>query len=794
MPSEPSTDESKTSFSRAGRIFASILDYPLCCTGIIVGISLLALGGYFYPTWPSRFAVQMGWIDPPKNESQNQGASSSQQTSSGGRRIRRPRFATGGSEAILVVKCPKLFTPEGAASFRRVLARVEELDVVASVRSLDQAPPLNIFGLSEPVLPRARATPQRFEVAKKKAVQNPLVVGQLLSSDAATALVEISYDWIYVVNDSDCTAPILAAAKEAAAEDPSIPMAFHVTGERPLNLMRAQNNRENEIRYQLIGYGMITVMAILLFRGLSVVLVVGLAPILGVFWTLGMLRYFGLQDNPFALVILPVLLSLVAFADGVHMMLHIRHRLGEGDSPKMASKHTLAIVGVACFLTSITTAIDMGALTFAYHKVVREFGWSCILGVLFTWSAVTLVIPLVSSGPWGKRLAKGAHRDFLDQSLDRLTPIIRWVTRHDRSVSFFAIGLTIVLAMFALTLRPDDRRSAGLPSGSDPQLGLAHLDEALGGLDQCILRVTWDKEEVPTNDVLRCIEEVEGQLRTDPLIGHPLSIVTLLKALPGDGSAIDKQSMAELLPPPLRARLFDTDDGQAMISFRCRDLGTAAYKPSFERIEAFLKQSESQHPGVHYEMMGEAIWRWRHLYKIITDLASSLGGAAIVSFFVLGLAYRSLRLGVIAIIPNILPLLASATFMAITGMPLEVTSVCCFTICLGIAVDDTIHFLSRYQEEIKHGGDHREAIERSFQAVGNGMIMTTIVLVAGFSSVLFSEIRDFRSFGMLGVITFIIALACDLLLLPALLSYFDRPKEQATKEALPQVEDPVVSA
>jgi predicted RND superfamily exporter protein len=74
------------------------------------------------------------------------------------------------------------------------------------------------------------------------------------------------------------------------------------------------------------------------------------------------------------------------------------------------------------------------------------------------------------------------------------------------------------------------------------------------------------------------------------------------------------------------------------------------------------------------------------------------------------------------------------------------------------------------------------------------MIMTTIVLVAGFSSVLFSEIRDFRSFGMLGVITFIIALACDLLLLPALLSYFDRPKEQATKEALPQVEDPVVSA
>jgi predicted RND superfamily exporter protein len=185
-----------------------------------------------------------------------------------------------------------------------------------------------------------------------------------------------------------------------------------------------------------------------------------------------------------------------------------------------------------------------------------------------------------------------------------------------------------------------------------------------------------------------------------------------------------------------------------------------------------------------FDLQGDAIWRWRNLYKIVTDLTASLGSAAIVIFFVLALAYRSLRLGLIAIIPNMLPLLAAASFMTLTGQSLEIVSVCCFTICLGIAVDDTIHFMSRYLEEQKSGGTHREVIERSFQNVGTGMVMTTIVLVAGFSSVLFSDTKDHRVFGTLGAITLIIALLCDMLLLPAMLAYFDRPKKLDPQEPI----------
>jgi len=204
--------------------------------------------------------------------------------------------------------------------------------------------------------------------------------------------------------------------------------------------------------------------------------------------------------------------------------------------------------------------------------------------------------------------------------------------------------------------------------------------------------------------------------------------------------------------------LFDPDQNKATITFRVQDLGSAAYLKVFERMESFLDETRKKNPDFQFSLSGDAVSRWKNLFQIVTDLSTSLGTASIVIFVVLGIAYRSIRIGLISIIPNLLPLAAAASWMAVTGQPLEVVSVCAFTICLGIAVDDTIHFLSRYREEQSVHSDRRKAIEEAFQGVGTGMIMTTLVLVAGFSSVLISETRDHRIFASLGIITLSTAL------------------------------------
>jgi len=230
-------------------------------------------------------------------------------------------------------------------------------------------------------------------------------------------------------------------------------------------------------------------------------------------------------------------------------------------------------------------------------------------------------------------------------------------------------------------------------------------------------------------------------------------------------------SLVELLPPPLKRGFFVPERRFSVVNFRVQDLGIARYGEVFQRIEAGLADVSSRHPNFQLELRGPAVSRWRDLYQIVVDLAMSLGSASVVIFGVLMLAYRSVRLGLIAVVPNLFPLAVTGAFLVFTGQSLEIASVCAFTVCLGIAVDDTIHFLSRFLEE-RRTCDVPTAIQRAFTGTGTALLMTSIVLVVGFATVLFSDMRDQRIFATMGALTIISALLGDLLFLPAMLACF----------------------
>ena len=191
-------------------------------------------------------------------------------------------------------------------------------------------------------------------------------------------------------------------------------------------------------------------------------------------------------------------------------------------------------------------------------------------------------------------------------------------------------------------------------------------------------------------------------------------------------------------------------------------------------MENGLLKVQQQHPDFTLEMSGVPVWRWKNLYQIVVDLATSLGTATLIIFVVLAVVYRSVKIGLISMVPNVFPLAVAGAYLAVSGQSLELVSVCAFTVCLGIAVDDTIHFLTRYIEEKQKTEDERLAIRNAFTAVGTALIMTTVVLVAGFSTVIFSDSRDHRIFASMGAITVAAALFGDLLFLPALLNQFTR--------------------
>lgn len=753
-----------------GRIADWIVDHPRWNVLFLIVTTIFFGWGYYDPhwLWPRATDSQK---DTQRVSVSN--ARGNQPTNSRTSESSRRAVAINQADLVVVATSERFFTNAGASAMRAVVQALENEPTVDNVLWLDRAPPLNIFGLPEPIFPRSDASPERFEAAKKKAQEHPLIAGQLMSDDAKTLLLLVRLDWLQVRSDADCTDRIKQLAIDAAAKYPDADVKFQLTGDVPMNLSILSTQRANQLKYQLIGYGMIFLLAVILFRGISAVVITAMGPVLGVFWTLGALRYLDLQDNPFNDVVLPIMISLIGFTDGVHMMVQIRKQRAIGLAPIEATKKGLHDVGAACLLTLFTTSLGFASLGWAHHQIVREFGWCCVLGIGILFIAVVGVIPLLTASRWGRNLHIGHDRSIVDRNLNRVSFGIDFVIRHARVVSYLGIALTLGLAATALCLRPDDRLANALPAGSEPQRAMEHLDEVLGGLQMSEVRVRW-KENVTTDDpeIFQIVSEIHELLKTQPLIGHPLSITRLISALPGDGPVLERISTLELLPPPLKNNYYEPEDRLARLTFRVQDRGIAAYGPVFTLLDDHLAKLQKAHPNFTLELTGRAVNRWRNLYQIVVDLGGSLGGEAIIILVLLAIAYRSLRLGLIAFVPNIFPLAVTGAVLVLLRQPLELVSVCAFTVCLGIAVDDTIHFLTRYKEELATGLDEVAAVRKAFTGVGTGMIMTTIVLVAGFSTVLMSEVRDHRVFCSMGALTLVAALFGDILLLPALLVHF----------------------
>ena len=757
----------------SARVFFWWADHPLVQVAVLVGLSVLTVIGFTDPS------LITGWFPESGIEEEDSQASGRRvMVNPTGRAVpdNVQPFQVGGGECVLVVRVAEsddkdFFTAEHLRAVRRVAEGLQAMPQVRSVMWLDSVPGFNLFGLSGTLLPSDNASPRQFDEARRRVLENPLAVGQLISKDGRTLLLHLGIDWFFATSDAAVTVELRERAEQIAGQVAGADLDFALTGPVPLHLMMANNHVQDSKKYQLIGYSIMLVSALVLFRGLAAVVIVALAPAVGVFWTTGILHFLDLQDNPFNDIIVPVLISLVGLTDSVHLMVEIRQQRASGLEVKEAARRGIARVGLACLLTSATTAIGFLSLMMAHHEVVRDFGVCCVVGVGMTFISVLTVIPLGCRSPLGRRLHVGLGKSLVDGQLRRIGPLVEWVLRRDRAVAFAAIASTAALALTSLQLQPDEKRYSGLSESGEAAKALRHLDRSLGGLEFSNVYVQWYQ---PSEDgeLLEVLAEVNALLEKEPLIANPLGISQLLDALPGEGDAEERMTLLELLPPELKRAFYTPEHHSASVQFRVQDLGIAAYSDSFTRIEKGLGEIASRHENFSLTLDGIAVWRWRNIFQIVTDLATSLGTASVVIWIVLTIVYRSIRIGLISVVPNLFPLAATAAILVVGGQHLEMVTVCVFTICVGIAVDDTIHFLTRYQEELRGGGDHQDVIRRAFTGVGSALLMTTIVLVAGLASAIVGDSRDARIFGIMGCLTLATALFADIVLLPALLSRF----------------------
>lgn len=686
-------------------------------------------------------------------------------------------FGADDNDIVLVIHGSELFGAEFSDALRSFTSKARETKGVHAVVSILDVPDSN----GEQLLPPPTATPEEFAKAREIAVRHPFLSGQLLAPSGNTMLVTI----ILEENEPQTLGkirPVYQNIRDLAdASFGNLDIEASYVGSVAVRIETLVGVRREFFQITAIGAAVAFLIALLLFRNVFVTIVVAAGPTIAVLWTLGFMGWMGLDIEGISTP-LPSIIFVVAFANAVHLMVDIRRSRQGGQDGTEAARTSLSHLGLACFLTSLTTAIGFGSLMLAETASVQRFGFCTALGSFLGLCSNLTIVPLLSSLPLvAKRIApkkETVSPPTGHSFLGRVAAGILWCAIP---INLFAVLATGSLIYAASQLKSDIVWTETLPSDNEITRAMELCDEEFGGAMHAAVVISWDNSHAELDpEVFAVLQRVESLITSDPTFHQPLSLLNVLP--PGlDPSALPPafvQKLPSFIPEPVLKRLLRPELRQAVVTLRLPNDGAAAVRPGFARLRGDLATVANSHPGFRMHLTGSAVVAADNMTGVIGDLVRSLAFASITVFLVLTIALRSLKLGLISVIPNAFPLLLNAGILYAMDKPLQITSVLTFSICLGIAVDDTIHFLIRYLRGRKQGLSARAANIAAFESVGLALLITTSIIAGGFLAATTSSMPGLVFFGGLACCALVAALIGDLLILPALLYRIDGRKER----------------
>ncbi|MEZ6093205.1 MAG: efflux RND transporter permease subunit [Pirellulaceae bacterium] len=465
---------------------------------------------------------------------------------------------------------------------------------------------------------------------------------------------------------------------------------------------------------------------------------------------------------------------IIGFSDSVHLVHGFQSACNEGLSRRDAIVSMIKTVGPACALTSLTTGVAFLSFFLAELVPIKRFGMTCALGTLLTYVSVMVIVPMLLLTPLSTRIVPNRQQSMC---IDSNKPsIVERLVETLLNYSSWVFGLAVIFSALLIwqsaKLHADIRWTESLPINSETREVVDACDNTFGGSLPIHVVMTWPIEKtIRSQEPYRVLAEVHDLLNREEKIHEPFSIGNIANGIYKGNSWLDEFLR---LPQYIQSRVIRPDLRKMLITAKVPDAGAAAMEPTFLSIEHELKNFERRYPGYKFELTGTAVVAARNVRLMIHDLAKSLAATAIVVFIIMTLAFRSFRLGMISVIPNAFPLLFAAGMISLSGKPLQIVAVLTFSISLGIAVDDTIHFMSRYQQLKKTGLTRRQSVTQTTCQIGSILIVTSLVLVGGFVVMTISNLPPLRTFGGLSSVALLAALLADLTVLPAALVLFDR--------------------
>ncbi|MEO1051514.1 MAG: efflux RND transporter permease subunit [Bacteroidota bacterium] len=713
-------------------------------------------------------------------------------------------FGEDGNVVAVGIKDSAIFEVANFTKFKELSENVETISGVNEVISLpllhrlEKDAKRKKFNL-QPIFSNINNDQKVLDSLLQVAFNEKFYSGQILNAENGAILMLISIDREILNSEKrlKLTQEIIDFGEEFSE---STDLELHYAG-LPFVRSVVAGRVKNEMQIFLGLSAVVTGLILLLFfRAWNAVVFPMIIIAVVVVWVMGSLALFGYKITLLTGLIPPVIV-VIGIPNSIYLLNKYHQEYEKhGNKMKAISKVTRKI-GLVTLITNFTTAIGFLVLTSTEIVILREFGLVAGLNILATFVVSMILIPGVFSmlpAPSGKQLKHLKFRPLdkalgtLDILVHRYRPAVYIVT-----VALMALAIVGMYRIDTVSYMVDD-----IPEDSKIKQDLAFFERNFSGIMPLEIIVDTKKRK-GVNQIknLRIVDEFEQFLAEQEDISNPVSIVSFVKASkqafygnnPKRYSLPTNRERAYIAPyfkdqadsSGLINAFVDTAAQKMRISLRVADVGSHKMDSLIKEVITPKMDSMFADTGMELKVTGTTPLFVRGNKFLIENLMFSLVLAFIIISIIMGVLFANIRMILISIVPNIIPLLITAGIMGFFSIPLKPSAALIFSIAFGISVDDSIHFLAKYRQELFANKFFvTVAVSRSLRETGASMMYTSVVLFAGFIIFAWSDFGGTVALGILTSTTLLIAMFTNLIVLPSLLLTFDSGKRSKDRHPL----------
>ncbi len=654
---------------------------------------------------------------------------------------------------------------------------------------------------------------------RERVLANPLYVNNLVSEDARLTTITIKPFTHSTLGEEDALAGFESGGEIGEADPPAMLTAREndeliseireiITSYRspdfPIHLggALALTDQINRCMQRDLGPSLVVSVLLMtsllyaLFRRVSGSLLPIGVVLLSVASTVGIMVMIGIPGSS-AVQILPIFLLSVGVCDAVHILTIVYQRLQAGDSQDDAIVYAVGHSGLAVVMTSITTAAGMLSFQTAAMAPVAHLGTIAPIGVMLALAYTLVLLPAVLSIV--PLRAPKAHNDrSMSNALTRAL-----VRTGDFSADYpvhVLVGTAVFVAFFAYgaSLAKFSHRATDWFPKDDPiRVAALLIDDRLrGSMSLEVVLDTGRENGLHDPNVLSRIEAASRYAETiqggELYVGKATSIVDIIKEthqalnenrhdfhrLPDNRQVIAQELLLfENSGVDDLEEIVDTQFQTTRLSLRVPFVDAMAYGPFIEGVRSDLAGILGD--DIEIEMTGFIPVLSRVVAAVITSMARSYLLAIMIITPLMILLLGQVRLGVMSMIPNLIPVVTTVGFMGWLGIPIDATTMMIGAMVIGLAVDDTIHFMHKFRVYYTESGNSKLAIRATLESTGTALLFTSLVLTGGFGVFMLASMVNTQNFGFLAAMGAIAAFAADLLVAPALMTLATRRDGEA---------------